>query len=72
MTKLKAMMLTVLFALGALLVGCSEPGPAEQAGEQIDEGIEAITPDQGPMESMGESMDEAYEEAKESAQEAYE
>ena len=72
MTKLNAVMVAFLFALGAMLAACSEPGPAEQAGENIDDGIEAITPDQGPMESMGESMDETYEDAKESTQEAFE
>jgi hypothetical protein len=50
--------------LGALIsfVGCESKGPAEQAGAQIDKGVQnakdAINPP-GPMEKAGRAIDDA-------------
>ena len=48
----------------AVLVGCSEQGPAETAGEKIDEAVEdvkdAVDP-AGPAEKVGEKIDDAVE-----------
>lgn len=58
-----ALSLTALFAL---LIGCSDPGPAERAGKNIDEAVEAVKesvdPD-GPAQSAGREIDEAAERA---------
>jgi len=53
-----------LLVLGALaaFAGCESKGPAEQAGESIDKGIQnakdAITPS-GPAEKAGRNLDKA-------------
>lgn len=47
-----------------LLAACSDPGPAEQAGEQIDEAVEDVreTLDPaGPAERTGREIDDAVE-----------
>lgn len=49
----------------ALLSGCSEPGPAEQAGKEIDEAVEEVREridPAGPAEQAGREIDEAVEE----------
>jgi len=46
------LILLALFSAGAL-TGCSDPGPAEEAGQEIDEAVE----------EAGQEMDEAVEEA---------
>jgi predicted small lipoprotein YifL len=52
--------------LGALisLTGCESKGPAEQAGAQIDKGVQnakdAINPP-GPLEKAGRAIDKAAE-----------
>lgn len=51
------------FAL-VFLSACSEPGPAEQAGESIDEAVENVrdTLDPaGPAERAGRDVDEAVD-----------
>jgi hypothetical protein len=61
----------LLASLPALVLGlgaCEDKGPAESAGENIDQAVEkakeAVDP-QGPAERAGEKMDEAVERAKE-------
>lgn len=61
--------LIVLSALACLtLGGCSDDGPAEEAGENIDQAVEegrdAVEDagGQGPAEEAGEEMDEAVDE----------
>lgn len=66
----------VLALLTTLLIlnGCERQGPAEQAGERVDESIEAmkesasdtyddLTGEPGPAEKAGREMDEAREAA---------
>lgn len=61
-----------LFAAPFLLtaVACSD-GPAENAGEDMDEAVENVTgEDQDTFENAGEEMDEAVDEAEEAAEDA--
>ena len=57
-----------------MLVGCEKEGPAEKAGERIDEiterTIDAIEDagQQGPMEKLGEQADEQIKKAEEALQ----
>lgn len=59
-----------LFAFGA--TGCRDEGPAERAGEKIDqavqntrESLEDAVDDDGPLEKAGRKLDEAAEDVKE-------
>jgi hypothetical protein len=48
----------------AMILGCSDPGPAEEAGKKVDEAVEsleeALDP-AGPAESAGRKIDETME-----------
>ncbi len=47
-----------------VVVGCDDQGPAERAGEKIDEAVEEMGDKldrEGPMEKFGESLDNAME-----------
>ena len=60
----------LLASLPAIVLGLGacEKGPAESAGQKIDQSVEkakgAVDP-QGPAERAGEKIDEAVEKAKE-------
>jgi hypothetical protein len=61
----------LLASLPAIVLGlgaCEDKGPAESAGQNIDQAVEkakeAVDP-QGPAERAGEKVDEAVENAKE-------
>jgi len=60
----KILKLLVLLSFSAVLLACSEQGPAERAGEEVDEAAESIQesvdPD-GPAERAGEAIDDAME-----------
>ncbi len=75
----KAMYLSILLAVMGLtltLTACEKEGPAEKAGEQIDQTMEkaeetvedAIEP-QGPLERFGEKVDNVVEGSKEVVEE---
>ncbi|MGH7966397.1 MAG: hypothetical protein ACRERD_31990 [Candidatus Binatia bacterium] len=49
------------------LGGCEQEGPAERAGEKVDEAVGAA---KGPMEQTGEAMDKAAEKTGEAMEEA--
>ncbi len=53
-----------LFPLVATVVSCREKGPAEKAGESVDEVVEdvkdAVDP-KGPVEKAGEKVDKALD-----------
>lgn len=57
------MLLAPLLSLG---VGCEPKGPAERAGERIDQGVEdakdALDP-RGPAEKAGSALDRAADDA---------
>ena len=58
---------------GLTLAGCGEKGPAEQAGEKVDQAVEQAKDaiedagQQGPAEKAGEAIDKKVEELKENA-----
>jgi hypothetical protein len=60
--KLSLLMALCLLPITASLVSCKPKGPAEKAGESVDEAIEdvkdAVNP-KGPVEKAGEKVDEA-------------
>ena len=57
----------VSLALGA--TACPEKGPAEKAGEKIDETVDKLThPGEGTMEKAGRKVDEAVEDAKDAVE----
>jgi hypothetical protein len=63
-TRVLPMLLAIPFVV---LVGCSEPGPAEKVGESIDKAVEDVRDrldPQGAAESAGEKIDEAVEDMK--------
>ena len=54
----------VIALLLAMILGCSDPGPAEKAGEEIDEAVESIEEaldPAGPAEKAGRKIDETME-----------
>ncbi len=53
-----------LLGVSALFLACSEQGPAERAGEKVDETVESIQESldtEGPAEEAGKKVDEAVE-----------
>jgi len=68
------LMSTALFIMAGM-VGCDTQGPAEKAGEKIDQSVEEVKDaaeeagdkltGQGPAEELGENMDDSVEEVKE-------
>jgi uncharacterized protein YjbJ (UPF0337 family) len=71
-TLKKLSVLSVGLLLAAGLVACEQKGPAEKAGEKIDqtvekaqEKIEDATKPEGPMEKAGKKIDETVEDTKE-------
>lgn len=63
-TRVLPMLLAIPFAV---LVGCSDPGPAEKAGQSIDKAVEDVRDKldpAGPAESAGEKVDDAVERMK--------
>jgi len=73
MSSLLKMWIPVVLVSLILLVGCSDPGPAEEAGEEIDEAVQeaedAVDPP-GPAERTGRAVDETVEDAHEAIDEA--
>jgi len=55
----------VLAIIGGPLTGCRKEGPAERAGEKVDDAVnkleDAVDP-KGPAEKAGEKIDKALEE----------
>ena len=60
--------IALALAIAALALGgtaCPDKGPAEKAGQKIDQALDKLEhPNEGPMEKAGRKMDEAYEKAK--------
>jgi tetrahydromethanopterin S-methyltransferase subunit B len=68
MKKFKLLLAGLLIGLMTVpLVACEKKGPAEKAGEQLDQTVEdtkdALNP-QGPAEEAGEQFDQAVEDTK--------
>lgn len=51
--------LALTFLAAVALTGCREPGPAEEAGREVDEAVEDA---RDALEEMGEDADDALEE----------
>lgn len=63
--RLESVLLAILIGTTLVSVGCTEKGPAEKAGENIDEAVEKLQHgDEGTLEKAGRKMDETIEEAK--------
>lgn len=63
-TRVLPMLLAIPFAV---LVGCSDPGPAEKAGQSIDKAVEDVRDKldpAGPAEKTGEKIDDAVDSMK--------
>lgn len=67
-SAIKSMIIAVClaFASGTFLAGCSDQGPAEEAGENIDDFVEDT---QESLEELGEEGEEALEELQEELEE---
>jgi hypothetical protein len=66
-------------ALSFASVGCGEEGPAERAGEALDEaaedaeeGLRELVDEDGPLERAGREADEAIDKAKQATRDALE
>ncbi len=59
-----SLLVAVLLGAVATFAGCESKGPAEQAGENLDQGVQnakdAINPP-GPVEKAGRSVDKALD-----------
>jgi hypothetical protein len=71
-TLKKLSLLSAGLLIAAGLFACEQKGPAEKAGEKIDqavekaqEKIEDATKPEGPMEQAGKKVDEVVEDTKE-------
>jgi hypothetical protein len=63
MRRLALALAITALALGS--TGCPEKGPAEKAGEKIDETVDKLThPGEGPMEKAGRKAGEAVDDAE--------
>jgi len=62
-----AAILLALAGAGGFLGGCRQKGPAERAGEKMDEAVEklddAVNP-KGPAEKAGRALDKAVDDMK--------
>ncbi|MBC7979549.1 MAG: hypothetical protein H7Y36_03190 [Armatimonadetes bacterium] len=62
--KLPFITILSILPLIAALSSCKEKGPAEKAGEKLDDAVEEIEDTvnpKGPVEKAGEKVDEALE-----------
>jgi hypothetical protein len=58
-----------LAAFALATTGCPQKGPAQKAGEKIDQTLDKLThPNEGPMERAGRKLDEQYEKTKEAVE----
>jgi hypothetical protein len=69
MTIKKLMLIIVMILSFAALNACESEGPAEKAGEKIDEAVEETAE---KAEEAGEAIEEKAEEAKKEVKEATE
>ena len=64
-TRILCLLLAIVFI--AAFVACEQEGPAEQAGEKIDEAVEEAG---DKMEEAGDAIEEKVDEMEEKAEEA--
>ena len=68
-TRLLSLGLAIVLATGGatLLGGCREKGPAEKAGEKVDNAMEKVEDKldpKGPVEKAGRKIDKAVDDVK--------
>jgi hypothetical protein len=69
-TRGTGFLVAALAAAALAATGCPEKGPAQKAGEKIDETVDKLThPNEGGLERAGRKVDEQAEKAKEAVQE---
>ena len=69
MSLYRSFLIAIAAAALALMVGCDSKGPAEKAGEQIDEAVEQAQEDlEKTSEAAGEAVEEVGEKIQESGQ----
>lgn len=56
------LVLALAFLAGASLTGCRDPGPAEEAGREVDEAVEEA---RDALDELGEDAEDALEELEE-------
>ncbi len=56
--KYLTILLAILFAGGLLLTGCEDPGPTEEAGQEIDEAFEEA---EESLEDLGDDAEDALD-----------
>ena len=76
---MKKISLASLALISAFAIAACDQGPAEEAGENIDDAGDRIentwdsaTGNEGAMERGGRAVDEAYEDSKDAVQDTYE
>lgn len=62
----------LLMGVVALLSGCQDDSPVEEAAEEISEGVEDASEELDPDRTMGEKVGDAIEDAGEEIQDAAE
>ena len=76
--KILATLMVAMLTVSMALFGCDSKGPAEKAGERIDQTVDSAKQKiedaadkitgQGPAEKMGEKIDETVESIKKSVE----
>lgn len=68
-----------LALISAFAIAACDDGPAERAGEKVDDAgdriektFDAATGNEGAMERAGRTVDEAYEDSKDAVKDTYE
>ncbi|KAF0810909.1 hypothetical protein A167_00396 [Alcanivorax sp. S71-1-4] len=76
---MKKVSLAGLALISAFAIAACDKGPAEEAGENIDDAGERIektwdsaTGNEGAMEKAGRAVDETYEDTKDAVKDTYE
>jgi hypothetical protein len=65
----RTMLAIAIVSLALGTTACPEKGPAEKAGEKIDETVDKMThPGEGTMEKAGRKADEAVDDAKDAVE----
>jgi predicted small lipoprotein YifL len=60
-------LLTLLLLCLGTLAACDDPGPLEQAGEEVDEAVEDVRND---GETLGNRLDDAVDDVREGVEDA--
>jgi len=64
MSSYRNLLVFLIALILAMILGCSDPGPGEEAGKKVDEAVESIEEaldPAGPAEKAGRKIDETME-----------